>query len=57
LLNQEFWADLTIPNKSGFWRNFAMTSPDAMTSPESTVMAVGNLLSFGYSYDLFRHTV
>jgi hypothetical protein len=34
-----------------------MTSPDAMTSPESTVMAVGNLLSFGYSYDLFRHTV
>jgi hypothetical protein len=28
LLNQEFWTDLTFPDKSGFWRNFSMTSPE-----------------------------
>jgi hypothetical protein len=30
LLNQEFWSDLTFPDKSGFWRNFTTTSPETL---------------------------
>jgi hypothetical protein len=50
LLNQDFWADLTFPDKSGFWRNFSLTSLETLYTKD-----VINKLRFfsGYSYDLF----
>jgi hypothetical protein len=30
LLNQNFWADLTILYESGFWQNFAMTTLETL---------------------------
>jgi hypothetical protein len=41
LLNQEIWADCPFLYKSGFWQNFAITSPETLYTKN-----VVNKLSF-----------
>jgi hypothetical protein len=48
LLNQEFWTDSTFQHKSGFWRNFAMTSAETL----NTKVAINEL-----RFPLVTHTV